>query len=84
MYSKEEKRLIFKVISSNKHYGIKTLCNYFGVSRSGFYDFMDRGASYKNNYQLNRDDVIELAVEISKKYPSKGYRRINRSEFFPQ
>lgn len=46
------------------------------VSRSGYYKWLKSKDKF-NNYEKNRRDLGELIIEIHKKKPSYGYRRIN-------
>ena len=53
------------------------MCDYFDVSRSGFYDYVNRGDDYQNSYDSKRLDLAKVIVKINNKSPSKGYRKIN-------
>ncbi len=53
------------------------MLNYFELSRSGYHDWITRGAEYLNRYEINRIDLANVIVDIHQRYPSKGYRLIN-------
>ena len=44
-----------------------------GVNRSGYYKWLHRG---KNQYELNRDDITNMAKIIHNEHPSYGYHVI--------
>jgi transposase InsO family protein len=70
--------VIFSIIKNNYiEFGVSFLCDYFGVSRSGYYDYVERGESHVNSYQAQRIDLEDLVTEIHRKSPSRGYRKIN-------
>ena len=46
------------------------------ISRSGYYKWL-KTKDIKNYYEINREQLCELILDIHKKHPSWGYRRIN-------
>ena len=44
-----------------------------GVNRPGYYKWLHRG---KNQYELNRDDITNMAKIIHNEHPSYGYHVI--------
>lgn len=57
-------------------YNTKNLCDYLEVNRSGYYKWINN--KEKKQYQLNREDLIRIVIEIHKEKPSYGYRRIRK------
>ena len=46
------------------------------ISRSGYYYWLKNKNNIKN-YQQNRKDLMDIVINIHKRRPSYGYRRIN-------
>lgn len=46
------------------------------ISRSGYYKWL-KNKYIKKQYQLNREDLIDIVTGIHNQYPSFGYRSIN-------
>lgn len=57
-------------------YTIKSLCEQLGVNKSSYYKWLNN----KNvkQYQLDRNNLIDIVSLIHKKRPSYGYRRIRQ------
>lgn len=62
-------------ILSNE-FNISSLCNYLNINRSSYYKWKYNRNIIKQ-YQLNRNNLIDIVKEIHKEKPSYGYRRIN-------
>ncbi len=76
--SKEEIRIIYEIIHElSERYSIVVLCNKFNVSKSGYYDFLKRGNNYRNRYEINSEYLKTILIELNKKRPTFGYRRLN-------
>jgi putative transposase len=59
----------------SQDYSILFLCDYFGVSRSGYYKWINRQGRL-NRFEQNRNDLLEHIDEFHTKHPSYGYRDI--------
>ncbi|WP_081043049.1 IS3 family transposase [Lactococcus lactis] len=69
----QRKTLIFKTIDELcKQYPISRLCNYFELSRSGYYAWKKLGKPYYKNYDKDLASKILLLFNERK----KGYRYI--------
>ena len=60
----------------SKEFAVKSLCEVMNISRSGYYKWLNTKDKL-NRYEINRLDLEKLIIEIHKKKPSYGYRRIN-------
>jgi putative transposase len=59
----------------SQEYTVIFLCDYFGVSKSGYYKWMKRRGSL-NRYEQNRKDLLTAIEEFHTQHPSYGYRDI--------
>ncbi len=76
--NKEEIRIIYKIIHElSERYSVASLCNKFRASRSGYHDFLKRETNYRNRYDINSEDLKGILIELNKKKPTFGYRRLN-------
>lgn len=57
-------------------FAVHWLCELFGISRSGYYKWVQRKDSL-NRYQRFQQILDELVMSTYKKHPTSGYRSIN-------
>jgi putative transposase len=57
----------------NQDYPIQFLCQQLGVSRSGYYKWLNR-VDKLNRHEQNRNDLMNLIKTIHSEHPSYGYR----------
>lgn len=70
---KVDKRIIYRVILKNKgKYPISKMCVFFGVSRSGYYDWLKRKQEPDKDLFL-KDLISECQIKHKRLY---GYRRV--------
>jgi len=55
----------------SRDYSVQVLCDLMGVSRAGYYKWMNRG---KSNRDTKREEIIALVKGIHEEHPSHGYR----------
>lgn len=68
--------VIFKIVHTLKsQYSVTYLCNLMSVNQSGYYKRKNRKGK-RNQYEINRDLLTQLKIEINEKHKSHGYHRI--------
>lgn len=56
-------------------FNVKSLCECISISRSGYYKWL-KNRNVKNQYDIDRELLSKLILEIHQSKPSYGYRRI--------
>ena len=75
--TKEVKQYYFSQIERlHRRFSVGWLCELFGVSRSGYYKWRNRGAGL-NRWQLTQQFLDKEICELHKEHPSSGYRALN-------
>jgi Transposase and inactivated derivatives len=73
---KEIKRQYFKSIQAlNKRFSLDWLCQLYGVSRSGYYQWL-KEKKRPNRYDLLHQEIDNVVMKEHSQHPSYGYRSI--------
>lgn len=75
--TKEVKQYYFSQIDRLRHrFAVEWLCELFGVSRSGYYKWKNRGNAL-NRWQIAQQSLDREISELHMQHPSSGYRALN-------
>ena len=77
MSGKEVKQYYYAEIEKlSKRFAVIWLCEIFGLSRSGYYKWLQRKGQ-ENRYQKTQRILDEHIAALHKAHPSSGYRALN-------